>query len=293
MKDDIYKKHLLLIGGGHAHVMALKMLAMAGVPGVRITLISSSVLTPYSGMLPGLIAGHYQYDEVHIDLARLCRALNVRFIEDTVVSLDLDRQRVVCQQHPDFRYDVLSIDTGSTPDVESVPGAAQYTHAVKPVDRFLRFWLGLQARLQSMPGREALSVALVGAGASGVEVALAMQHRLHIVAPKASVAFHIVSATPEILPSHPPKVRSRYQKVLDKRAIQVHQNFGLPVSRQLAFMMNPIRVTSNNLPVMKSSGRFPQRRRIGRRVPVWCARRKALFRSMPVCRVSPMPMSSP
>lgn len=225
MKDDIYKKHLLLIGGGHAHVMALKMLAMAGVPGVRITLISSSVLTPYSGMLPGLIAGHYQYDEVHIDLARLCRALNVRFIEDTVVSLDLDRQRVVCQQHPDFRYDVLSIDTGSTPDVESVPGAAQYTHAVKPVDRFLRFWLGLQARLQSMPGREALSVALVGAGASGVEVALAMQHRLHIVAPKASVAFHIVSATPEILPSHPPKVRSRYQKVLDKRAIQVHQNF--------------------------------------------------------------------
>ena len=225
MKDDIYKKHLLLVGGGHAHVMALKMLAMGGLSGVRITLISNSVLTPYSGMLPGLIAGHYQYDEVHIDLARLCRALNVCFIEDSVEALDLDRQLVICRQHPVFRYDVLSIDTGSTPDIDAISGAAEFVQPVKPVDRFLRFWLGLQARLQTQPVKETCRIALVGAGASGVEVALAMQHRLQEVAPKASVEFHIVSATSEILPSHPPKVRSRYQKILEKRAIQVHRDF--------------------------------------------------------------------
>lgn len=225
MKDDVYKKHLLLIGGGHAHVMALKMLGMAGIPGVRITLISNSVLTPYSGMLPGLIAGHYQYDEVHIDLARLCRALNVRFIEDTVESLDLKRQRVFCRQHPPYRYDVLSIDTGSTPDIKTVPGADVFAHAVKPVDRFLRFWLGLQARMQTLPASETFKVALVGAGASGVEVALAMQHRLSEVAPRASVGFHIVSATPEILPGHPQKVRKRYQNILISRGIEVHRSF--------------------------------------------------------------------
>ena len=225
MHDNTIKQDLVLIGGGHAHVIALKMLSMRPLPGVRITLISNAVLTPYSGMLPGLIAGHYQYDEVHIDLARLCRALDVRFIEDSVEALDLEQQRVHCRQHPAFQYDVLSIDIGSSPDISSIPGAAEFTQAVKPVDRFLRFWLGLQARIRAEASRKTIDIALVGAGASGVEVALAMQHRLAQSQPKAMLQFHIVSATPEILPGHNAKVGKRYQAVLDKRGIQVHRDF--------------------------------------------------------------------
>ena len=223
--NDIIKQDLLLIGGGHAHVIALKMLSMRRFPGVRITLISNAVLTPYSGMLPGLIAGHYAYDEVHIDLARLCRATGVRFIEDTVDALDLEQQRVHCRQHPAFHYDVLSIDIGSSPDIASIPGAVEFTRAVKPVDRFLYYWLGLQARIQTEASSKTIDIALVGAGASGVEVALAMKHRLTQNPPKAKLKFHIISATPEILPSHNAKVRKRYQAVLDKRDIQIHRDF--------------------------------------------------------------------
>lgn len=228
--DIPIKQDLVLIGGGHSHVIALKMLAMHPLPGIRITLISSAYLTPYSGMLPGLIAGHYSYDEVHIDLARLCRALGVRFIEDAVESLDLDNQQIHCANHPDFRYDLLSIDIGSSPDISFIPGAKKYTQPVKPVEAFLRYLDALQKSvLDAKQSDQALNIALVGAGASGVEVALAMQHafkqKLKAAKKHAEINFHIVSATSDILPSHNPKVRARYRKVLAKRDVTVHSGF--------------------------------------------------------------------
>lgn len=228
--DIPIKQDLVLIGGGHSHVIALKMLAMYPLPGIRITLISNACLTPYSGMLPGLIAGHYSYEDVHIDLARLCRTLGVRFIEDVVESLDLNNQKIHCSNHPDFRYDVLSIDIGSSPDMSSIPGAKEFTQGVKPVEAFLKYWRRLQATiLESNELDQALNIALVGAGASGVEVALAMQHalkkKLKSEKKTAQVNFHIVSATSDILPSHNQKVRKRYRKVLATRGVQVHTDF--------------------------------------------------------------------
>lgn len=221
---------LVLIGGGHSHAIALKMLSMHPLAGVRITLISNACLTPYSGMLPGLIAGHYTYEEVHIDLARLCRVLDIRFIEDTVIGLDLDHQSISCANHPDFRYDILSIDIGSSPDMSSIPGAKAFTQGVKPVDEFLSYWGSLQARiLAQSSNNQSLSIALVGAGASGVEVALAMQYalqkKLKAAKQTADIQFHILSATQGILPSHNQKVRDRYQKVLDQRQVKVHKGF--------------------------------------------------------------------
>ena len=139
-KYDPIARELILIGGGHSHVLVLKMLGMHPIPGLKVTLISPDVLTPYSGMLPGLVAGHYQADEIHIDLIPLCRFANARFIQSKAHNIDTVNNTVQCKNWPDLEFDVLSIDIGITPSLDTVPGARDEVLPVKPIGRFLEKW---------------------------------------------------------------------------------------------------------------------------------------------------------
>ena len=116
-------KRLVLLGGGHAQVQVVKAFASDPPPDTAVVLINRGRLTPYSGMLPGLIAGHYAHEACHIDLAWLCAQANIAFVEKEAVALDLDRREVHCTGGHTERYDLLSIDTGSTPPLDPVPEA--------------------------------------------------------------------------------------------------------------------------------------------------------------------------
>src|SRR4051794_14611633 len=168
-------RDLVLVGGGHAHVHVLKRLGMRPVPGVRVTLIARDIETPYSGMLPGYVAGHYRFEECHIDLVRLARFAGARLIHDAATGLDRAGRHVLTGAHPPIRYDLVSLDIGSTPRLADVPGAAEHTVPVKPIAEFARRWEALLARAEARGG---LRLAVVGGGAGGVELALAAQHRL-------------------------------------------------------------------------------------------------------------------
>jgi len=99
--DDILLKDLVLIGGGHSHAIAIKMLAMSGLRHVQVTLISRDIESPYSGMLPGYIAGYYSKDECYIDLNKLCQFGRVRLVHATVVGLDTVR-KVHCTRYTSY-----------------------------------------------------------------------------------------------------------------------------------------------------------------------------------------------
>jgi selenide,water dikinase len=223
-------RDLVLVGGGHSHVGVVRRFAMRPEPGVRVTLICADVDTPYSGMLPGYIAGHYRFDDVHIDLARLCAWAGARFFQSAVIGIDRARKEVLLRDRPPLPYDYLSINIGSTPNMRAIEGATQYAMPVKPIAQFNERWLDLLNQIHQMdpPPAHPLRVAVVGAGAGGVELLLSVQYRLQTelrsrgIDPDTRLAFALVSASSGILPTHNVRVQARFRAVLAQRGVTVH-----------------------------------------------------------------------
>ena len=213
-------KQLVLVGGGHAHALVIRMWAMKPVPGVRLVLVSPNWQTPYSGMLPGLLAGHYSEDDVHIDLRRLCSWAGVRFIEDKVEHIDRDTQQLTLSARGVLDYDLMSLDIGSTPD-SSLPGLKEYAETVKPIDRFYPRFLALIERCKQAP--QPLSIAVVGGGAGGVEVILALAERLR--KEKATAQLNLVVRDSGLLTEYPKEVASAARQALEKTGINLLSQF--------------------------------------------------------------------
>jgi len=206
---------LVLAGGGHAHVEILRRLAERPIEGVRLMLISPDTHTAYSGMLPGLIAGHCTWDDGHIDLRGLCDRAGVEFLVTRVEGIDPAGRQMHCANGQTCAFDALSLDVGSTPDLRSVPGAAEHTVPVKPISGLLQSWGTLVARCEARStGRPRMAV--VGGGAGGVEIALAMRHhcRLADLARQPEIAL----VTDGLLPTH-----ARWVRLLLERALVEHR----------------------------------------------------------------------
>jgi selenide,water dikinase len=216
-------KDLVLVGGGHSHVAVLRRFGMKPLPGVRITLVCRDSHTPYSGMLPGLIAGYYDFDEAHIDLRPLAQFAGARFYQDEVTGIDLAGRRVFCRHRPPVSYDLLSLNIGSTPQLSDVSGAAGTVVPVKPISGFLARWQALSERVLA---EGTARIGVVGGGAGGVELLLAAQHRLReLLAERgraAALSFHLFTDTDDILPTHNPRVRAIFRRVLAERGVAVH-----------------------------------------------------------------------
>ena len=215
-------KDLVLVGGGHGHVQVIKRLAMQPVNGLRVTVISREVHTPYSGMLPGFIAGHYAWDDIHIDLAPLCAQAGVRLIAGTVSSLDLHNNLVHCDDRPPIRFDVLSINCGSAPAMGEIRGADQFGIPVKPINQFLPHWQSLLDRLRR-GGKENFRLVIVGGGAGGVELALSIQYRLVQVERISTVTVALITAEQRLPVRHNVRVQAYLERELARRAIEVNR----------------------------------------------------------------------
>ncbi|CAN5183487.1 FAD-dependent oxidoreductase [soil metagenome] len=216
--------HVVLVGAGHAHVEVLRSFAEAPPRGIALTLVTRSRHAPYSGMLPGLIAGLYRPDETRIDTRPLARAAGAEIVEAGADGVDVGARRLTCEGRPPVPYDILSFDIGSTTDGAGVPGASEHTVPVRPIDSFLRRFDSLRQRV--LHAGETTRIAIVGGGAAGVELALSVAHRLRnelreAGRPVDGAQFVLVSGASALLPDFVPSFGARFRTVLEETGIEV------------------------------------------------------------------------
>lgn len=223
------ERDLVFIGGGHTHALVLRMLAMDPIPGVRLTLISDTLHTPYSGMLPGYLAGVYTLDETHVDLNKLANAAGLRLIHDRVTGIDVTHKTISLANHADIYYDKVSINTGSTPNL-TVPGAKEYSVGVKPVSRLTHVW----QQLLETPQTSVPHWAVVGGGAAGVEVALAMTERFKALNRPLKLSLVFTSET--VLPSYTRGVQKKATDALSKAGVNLVNRFNVVEVQQNALI---------------------------------------------------------
>lgn len=211
---------IVLLGGGHSHVAVLKSFGMRPLPGVRLTLVTRDLDTPYSGMLPGLLAGHYTHGETHVDLQRLARFAGARVYHTAGTGIDTARRLVRCDGRPDVAYDLLSIDIGSTPRRAEITGADRFAIPVKPVDGFLVRWRQTEEALVAAGGGR---LVVVGGGAGGVELSLSLRHRLVARRGVDPGRLQVTVLTDEArpLPGHADTVRRRMTAALGRHGIEL------------------------------------------------------------------------
>ncbi len=209
-------RHLVLIGGGHTHALVLLQLAQRPYPDTRVTLISEADTSPYSGMLPGMVAGHYAPAEAHIALRPLCALAKVRLLVGRVVAVNAMYQQVQLESGESLDYDLLSINSGATPDLE-VEGAGEHAIAVKPIATFWPRWLKVREALAR--AERAHSLAVVGGGAGSVELALAMAQSLRPLPLRHHI--RIVTRGPVLLEDYPLPMRRWLAKRLIRHGVVV------------------------------------------------------------------------
>lgn len=168
-------RDLVLIGGGHTHALLLKKWADAHPPHARLRLITPARTAPYSGMLPGFVAGHYQRDDLEIDLATLAARTGADLILGSVDGIDLSRREISITGHSPVRFDIASVNIGIQSGVVAERGADHTAGSVTPAKPLAPFAHRWQKFLDT---RAARSICVIGAGVAGVELSLSMAYHL-------------------------------------------------------------------------------------------------------------------
>jgi selenide,water dikinase len=220
------RSHLVLLGGGHSHLPVIAA-ARDWQDTVEVTLVSPDALTAYSGMVPGVIAGHYQARQCLIDIERLANRSAVRFIRSAAVALDPAQKTVRLADGAVLSYDLVSIDVGATPHVapalaDALDGGRCGGMTLAPckpfpmlMDRLDRFIVEHDAR--SRP----VDLCVVGAGLAGIEVSLALAFRMRA---HADARVRLLCGDARLMPAAPSAVGTALEQACAEHGVELVRN---------------------------------------------------------------------
>jgi selenide,water dikinase len=213
------EKNVVLVGAGNAHLVFVRRWAMRPLPGVAVTLVSEDPVIPYSAMVPGHLGGDYSRREVTIDLVRLCRSVGVRFVAQRVTAIDPVAHQVHFAGRPPLAFDVLSLGLGSTSTCPGHAAPSERSLALRPLGRLLDRLDRIGQQLKSSPG--AFHLVVVGGGASGCELALAIHRRL---GGTRGFRLSLLQGNARLLPEFPDRVRHAFAQAFEERGIAFREN---------------------------------------------------------------------
>lgn len=215
------RPRLVLVGGGHAHQRVLRSWAEEPWPDAERFVVSPSGRQFYSGMVPGYVQANYGEDELTLDIGRLAEAAGARFVAARAVSVD-PGPGVAETDAGAVPFDLVSLDVGSVPVGLDLPGVREHAFTLRPMDRAVALRRHVEALARERPRRpagEPVAVAVVGGGAGGVEVALALERRIRDRGAEPRVT--LVERGPEVLEGYGSRVRRRARAILLRRSVEV------------------------------------------------------------------------
>jgi len=212
-------KRLVLVGGGHAHLEVLRDLAITPDESVAATLVTPHPWFTYSGMIPGFIAGHYEIDDLTVDLKSLCERARVELVASTATLVSAMGHEVICSNGAVLPYDVLSVDVGSQPLLGGARGVEKHAIVIRPLEKLLKGWSDVLVRARD--GRIG-AITVVGGGAAGVELALAMEYRLRQELGLAWAHVRLIANMSRVVPEFSAGARERLERKFARRNVGLH-----------------------------------------------------------------------
>lgn len=225
-------KRLLLVGGGQSHVFVLRALAAAPRRDIEVVLITPTDRLLYSGMLPGWIAGHYALPDLTIPLGPLAQAAGAILLPRRVVGLDLQAKTVLTQRGESIEFDLLSIGTGPAVDFDAIPGTRDFALPIRPLENFVEGWNRIHDH--ALNSEDPMRLTVIGAGAGGVEIALAMAYRLRPVQHRAHV--QLVTGDGSFLPGHGARARALLNRELLRLGVRLVEGTVRKLERDVALL---------------------------------------------------------
>jgi selenide,water dikinase len=213
------EKNVVLVGAGNAHLVFVKRFGMRPLPGLAVTLINEFPESSYSAMVPARIAGEYRHEEITLDLVRLCAAMGVRLVTERVQAIAPALKRVIFENRAPIAYDALSLGVGSMPACPPGLDAGESRFLMRPLGVFIRRLEELEQTLTAAP--RPYHFVVVGGGASGCELALAVARRFGA---RAGFRLTLLQGNARIMPHFPAGTARRFEAALASRGITVRVN---------------------------------------------------------------------
>lgn len=206
--------HIVLVGGGHAHMEVLRMMAKEPIHEAKVTLVSDVTHATYAGMLPEVITGKVKLERAIIDLRKMCQDAGAEFLQGKVCGLNLAERFLSLDRGATLSFRLLSMNIGSRPAFSDDPSVTQHAWPMKPIEIFLG---RLETFIATHKEGETRTVVVVGGGKSAVELVCSLRERL-----LSDVILHIVQPNDRFLEEHRRETGEIALRVLESKKIVIH-----------------------------------------------------------------------